>query len=106
MRGVRRQCGQGHRCSRRDQTEALLAVGFPENMRNLPASELPIGRRAQLTWLGAALKRADRVLLDESTNHLGVKSANRLGDYAQSITKCRLKSYPASPSARTGFGRT
>ncbi|CAK0865189.1 unnamed protein product [Prorocentrum cordatum] len=65
--------------------QTLLEVGFPENMHDLPVSELSTGWRMKLTLLVNMLKHADLVLLDEPTNHLDEESVSWLGDYVQSI---------------------
>jgi ATPase subunit of ABC transporter with duplicated ATPase domains len=65
--------------------DTLKEVGFPENMHDLPVSELSTGWRMKLTLLVNMLKHADLVLLDEPTNHLDEESVGWLGDYVKSI---------------------
>ncbi|KAF9414796.1 hypothetical protein BGZ94_000281 [Podila epigama] len=61
--------------------EALLKVGFTEEMQKSPVSSLSGGWKMKLELARAMLMNADILLLDEPTNHLDVTNIKWLEEY-------------------------
>lgn len=66
---------------RQDIVNALLSVGFTENMQNNMVSSLSGGWKMKLELARAMLMNADILLLDEPTNHLDVANIKWLEEY-------------------------
>ncbi|KAF9334626.1 hypothetical protein BG006_001809 [Podila minutissima] len=71
---------------RADVVNALLTVGFTEEMQKNTVSSLSGGWKMKLELARAMLMNADILLLDEPTNHLDVANIKWLEDYLISQT--------------------
>ncbi|KAF9345527.1 hypothetical protein BGX26_003022 [Mortierella sp. AD094] len=71
---------------RSDVINALLTVGFTEEMQKNPVASLSGGWKMKLELARAMLMNADILLLDEPTNHLDVANIKWLEDYLISQT--------------------
>ncbi|KAF9197528.1 hypothetical protein BGZ49_001987, partial [Haplosporangium sp. Z 27] len=71
---------------RSDVVNALLTVGFTEEMQKNPVASLSGGWKMKLELARAMLMNADILLLDEPTNHLDVANIKWLEDYLISQT--------------------
>ncbi|KAG0208928.1 hypothetical protein BGX28_000247 [Mortierella sp. GBA30] len=71
---------------RSDVVNALLTVGFTEEMQKNTVSSLSGGWKMKLELARAMLMNADILLLDEPTNHLDVANIKWLEDYLISQT--------------------
>ncbi|KAF9436851.1 hypothetical protein BGZ76_002774 [Entomortierella beljakovae] len=71
---------------RKDVVNALLTVGFTEEMQKNPVASLSGGWKMKLELARAMLMNADILLLDEPTNHLDVANIKWLEDYLISQT--------------------
>jgi elongation factor 3 len=72
---------------RRAVEDALLKVGFTEEMLKNPVGSLSGGWKMKLELARAMLLNADILLLDEPTNHMDVTNIKWLEDYLTSQTK-------------------
>ncbi|KAF9949342.1 hypothetical protein BGZ65_007401 [Modicella reniformis] len=72
--------------ARQDVINALLSVGFTENMQKNMVSSLSGGWKMKLELARAMLMNADILLLDEPTNHLDVANIKWLEEYLVSQT--------------------
>lgn len=66
-------------------TDALLKVGFPQDMQDKAVSDLSGGWRMRLLLACAMMKQADILLLDEPTNHLDVHAIEWLCQYLLTV---------------------
>ncbi|KAF9308255.1 hypothetical protein BG003_011382 [Podila horticola] len=66
---------------RSDIMDALLKVGFTEEMQNNTVSSLSGGWKMKLELARAMLMNADILLLDEPTNHLDITNVKWLEEY-------------------------
>mmetsp|Transcript_560 Transcript_560/g.1554 ORF Transcript_560/g.1554 Transcript_560/m.1554 type:complete len:1487 (+) Transcript_560:65-4525(+) len=97
-------CKKDCRTEVSDETlqEALLKVGFPDNMQHKAVSELSGGWRMKLLLASAMMQDCDMLLLDEPTNHLDVESVKWLSEYLCSLTKTSLMVISHNPQFLNG----